>query len=120
MRPAYLTAARALQLGREAALLGDERTAVQEYQGALDLLRTLPPERTRDTLLAHAHLAMYQTLAPAQFNPTQSSPAHPLSLAGLPEAQEHLRLGISYARSTRDPLARAIAEECLSGLDVVM
>ena len=33
---------------------------------------------------------------------------------------EHLHLGISYARSTRDPLARAIAEECLSGLDVVM
>ena len=110
MRPAYLTAARALQLGREAALLGSHRAAVQEYQDALDLLRTLPPERTRDTLLAHAHLAMYQTLALDQ----------PRSLAGWPEAQEHLHLGISYARSTRDPLARAIAEECLSGLDVVM
>ncbi|WP_407541252.1 hypothetical protein Q0M94_07690 [Deinococcus radiomollis] len=110
MRPAYLTAARALQLGREAALLGDHQRAVQEYQGALDLLRTLPPERTRDTLLAHAHLAAYQTLSLAQA----------LSLAGRQDAQNHLHLGISYARSTRDPLARAIAEECLSGLDVVM
>jgi hypothetical protein len=104
VRPAFLTAARALQLGREAALLGDEQRAVEEYQSALDLLRTLPPERTRDTLLAHAHLAAYQTL----------------SLAGREDAQNHLHLGISYARSTRDPLARAIAEECLSGLDVVM
>ena len=110
MRPAYLTAARALQLGREAALLGNHRGAMQEYQDALDLLRTLPPERTRDTLLAHAHLAMYQTLAPART----------LALDDRDEAQEHLHLGISYARSTRDPLARAIAEECLSGLDVVM
>ena len=104
MRPAYLTAARALQLGREAALLGEQHTAMQEYLGALELLRTLPPERTRDTLLAHAHLAAFQTLA----------------LAGHRGAQEHLHLGISYARSTRDKVARAIAEECLSGLDVVM
>ena len=116
MRPAYLTAARALQLGREAALLGNHRVAMQEYQDALDLLRTLPPERTRDTLLAHAHLAMYQTLAPAR---TLVS-AQNLALDDRDEAQEHLHLGISYARSTRDPLARAIAEECLSGLDVVM
>ena len=55
-------------------------------------------------LLAHTHLAFYQTLA----------------LVGSPGGQNHLHLGVSYARSTRDPLARAIAEECLSGLDVVM
>ncbi|MFC4452394.1 hypothetical protein [Deinococcus sonorensis] len=104
MRPTYLTVARHLQKGREAAVLGDPRHAVEEYAQALELLRGLPPERPRDVLLAHTHLAYYQTLAPH----------------GGDIAQEHLHLGISYARSTRDPLARAIAEECLTGLDVVM
>jgi hypothetical protein len=101
MRPAYLTAARLLQLGREAAVEGETGPAMGHYGEALELLRELPPERTRDTLLAHAHLAAYQTLV----------------LAGLGQADEHLHLGVSYARSVRDPLARAIAEECLSGLD---
>lgn len=104
MRPAYLTAARQLQRGREAALEGDDAAAVREYAAALNLLGTLPPERTRDVLLAHTHLAYYQTLM----------------LGGRSAAQEHLHLGISYARSTRDPLARAIAEECLSGLEVTL
>jgi hypothetical protein len=104
MRSAYLTAARSLQLGREWAVEGDQSRALEAYQEALSLLRTLPPERTRDVLLAHTHLAFYQTLA----------------LVDSPGGQNHLHLGVSYARSTRDPLARAIAEECLSGLDVVM
>ncbi len=104
MRSAYLTAARSLQLGREWAVAGDQPQALEAYQEALSLLRTLPPRHTRDVLLAHTHLAFYQTLA----------------LVGSPGGQNHLHLGVSYARSTRDPLARAIAEECLSGLDVVM
>lgn len=99
MRPAYLTAARALQLGREWAVEGEQYRALDAYSEALSLLRGLPPERTRDVLLAHTHLAFYQTLA----------------LRGGEDGQEHLHLGVSYARSTRDPLARAIAEECLSG-----
>ncbi|MBZ9752382.1 hypothetical protein GO986_15155 [Deinococcus sp. HMF7620] len=105
MRSAYLTAARALQLGREGALEGDQARALRLYGEALDLLTLLPPERTRDVLLAHTHLAFYQTLE---------------LLGGKDGGQRHLQLGVSYARSTRDPLARAIAEECLSGLDVVM
>ncbi|ADV66586.1 hypothetical protein [Deinococcus maricopensis] len=109
MRPAFLTAARHLQRGRDAAVEGFDQEAVREYNHALQLLRSLPPERTRDVLLAHTHLAYYQTLAPA----SRRGDAHQV-------AQEHLHLGISYARSTRDPLARAIAEECLSGLDVVL
>ncbi|MFC5849770.1 hypothetical protein [Deinococcus petrolearius] len=104
MRPAYLSAARDLQLGREWAVEGDQPRAVEAYGDALRRLRALPPERTRDILLAHVHLAFYQTLA----------------LVGDATGQEHLHIGVSYARSTRDPLARAIAEECLSGLDVVM
>ncbi|MFC4426936.1 hypothetical protein [Deinococcus navajonensis] len=103
MRPAYLSAARALQLGREWAVEGDQRRALDAYSEALSLLRALPPERTRDVLLAHTHLAFYQTL-----------------VLGGGDPQEHLHLGVSYARSTRDPLARAIAEECLSGLEVAL
>ncbi|UBV42896.1 hypothetical protein LAJ19_01305 [Deinococcus taeanensis] len=104
MRSAYLSAARALQLGRDSAVEGDQDRALRLYGEALDLLAVLPPERTRDVLLAHTHLAFYQTL----------------ELLGGQGSQRHLQLGVSYARSTRDPLARAIAEECLSGLDVVM
>lgn len=103
MRPAYLTAARHLQLGREWALEGEQGRALGAYDQALGLLRELPPERTRDILLAHVHLAFFQTLT-----------------LGGEAAQDHLRLGVSYARSTRDPLARAIAEECLSGLETVL
>ena len=104
MRPAYLTAARHRPRGRESAVEGYDQDAIREYNRALQLLRTLPPERTRDVLLAHTHLAYYQTLALENRN----------------VAQEHLHLGISYARSTRDALARAIAEECLTGLDVAL
>ena len=42
MRPAYLTAARHLQLGREWAVEGDQERATQGYEEALRLLRTLP------------------------------------------------------------------------------
>lgn len=104
MQPNYLAAARFLQQGREHAIEGEQHRALAAYNQALTLLRTLPPKRTRDVLLAHCYLAYYQTMG---LNNPQA-------------AQEHLRLGISYARSTRDPLARAIAEECLSGLEIVL
>ncbi|MBB6099511.1 hypothetical protein HNR42_002961 [Deinobacterium chartae] len=104
MRPAYLTAAQHLKRGRDLAISGESQRALQEYNRALQLLKTLPPERTRDVLLAHTHLAYYQTLA----------------IDNRDVALESLHLGISYARSTRDPLARAIAEECLSGLDIAL
>ncbi|WP_420596909.1 hypothetical protein [Deinococcus sp.] len=103
MRPAYLNAARSLQLGREAAVEGEGAAALEYLAAAMNSLRVLPPERTRDVLLSHVHLAFFQTL----------------SMLGADQADEHLHLGVSYARSTRDPLARAIAQECLSGLEAV-
>ncbi|MFD2609052.1 hypothetical protein ACFSR9_06305 [Deinococcus taklimakanensis] len=106
MRPAYLSAARSLQLGREQAVEGEIGRALDLYDEAMALLRTLPPERTRDVLLAHTHLAFYQTLSLVE-NAGKA-------------LDHHLRQGVSYARSTRDPLARAIAEECLSGLEQVL
>ncbi|AWN22659.1 hypothetical protein DKM44_04935 [Deinococcus irradiatisoli] len=104
MRPAYLSAARSLQLGREAAVEGDSKAALDLLAEAMQTLRVLPPERTRDVLMAHVHLAFFQTLV----------------MLGEDDAAEHLHLGVSYARSTRDPLARAIAQECLSGLEAVL
>jgi hypothetical protein len=104
MRLAYLNAARSLQLGREAAVEGEISAALDFLEEAQSALRVLPPERTRDVLLAHVHLAFFQAL----------------TLLGSDQAGEHLHLGVSYARSTRDPLARAIAQECLSGLDAVL
>jgi hypothetical protein len=101
VRPVYYTVAMNLKTGREHAVAGGRDAALTEFENAIRTLKTLPPERTRDILLAHAYLAKYQTLALDNRN----------------AAEESLNLGVSYARSTRDPLARAIAEECLSGLD---
>ena len=110
MRPQFYTAAKILRKGRESALQGRIEEAVKEYQRGIALLRTLPPEHARDVLLAHLYLAHYQTLT---LDPRTPEPrGKEKEKEG---ALESLHLGVSYARSTRDPLARAVAEECLSG-----
>ena len=88
--------------------MGEKVSAARDFKNVVLLLGMLPPERTRDILLAHAYLGYYQTV-------TREAQGREDKLA-----LESLHLGISYARSTRDPMARAIAEECLSGLDVAM
>ena len=108
MRPQYLTATKTLKKARDAAVIGEKVSAARDFKNVILLLGMLPPERTRDILLAHAHLGYYQTV-------TREAQGREDKLA-----LESLHLGISYARSTRDPMARAIAEECLSGLDVAM
>ena len=104
MRNQYVQITQKLKLGREKALQGDKNSAVQSFDKCLAELRELPPERTRDVLLAHAYLSKYQTLA--------------LEHKENKRALESLQRGVSYARSSKDPIARAIAEECLSGLDL--
>ncbi len=99
---AYYASVKHLAAARERALLGHTDAALRDFQKALRRLQALPPERTRDILLAHAHLGRYQTLV----------------LSGRRGGIEHLDLGVSYARSTRDPLARALAEECLRHFEV--
>jgi len=108
MRPQYLIAVQNLKKARDAAVMGEKVAAARDFKNVVLLLGLLPPERTRDILLAHAHLGYYQTV-------TRESQGREDKVA-----LESLHLGISYARSTRDPLARAIAEECLSGLDVAL
>jgi hypothetical protein len=104
MRKVYYDVAVHLKTGREKALEGDRDGALGQFSTALKALHQLPPERTRDILLAHAYLNRYQTLA----------------LENRDVALESLHLGVSYARSTRDPIARAIAEQCIAGLDIAL
>ncbi len=106
MRNVFYQIALTLKTGRERALEGDKGGAIQSFDRCIRDLKELPPERTRDVLLAHSYLAKYQTMALEDKNAKR--------------AQESLHYGVSYARSTRDPLARAIAEECLSGLDIAL
>jgi hypothetical protein len=101
MRNIYFQIAKNLKLGREKALEGDKNGAVQAFDLCVGELRLLPPEHTRDVLLAHSYLNKYQTLA--------------LDNKDSKRALESLQRGVSYARSSRDPVARAVAEECLSG-----
>lgn len=93
----YQQAAQALQDGREAAQAGEAALALRMLEQALDTLEMLPPRRDRDILLAQAHLGSYQLL----------------SELGKPQAAWHLQRGVSYARTTRDPAARQLAQECL-------
>jgi hypothetical protein len=101
MRSAYYQIAMTLKTGREAALHHDRNAAIQAFDKCIRELKEFPPERTRDVLLAHSYLNKYQTLA---FEGRESK-----------RAVESLHWGVSYARSTKDPVARAIAEECLMG-----
>ncbi len=106
MRNIFYSIALNLKLGREKAVAGDKPGALYEFNNAIYGLKEFPPERTRDVLLAHSYLAKYQTLLLED-----RTKENKLAL-------ESLHLGVSYARSTKDPIARAIAEECISGLDV--
>jgi hypothetical protein len=108
MRPVFYNVALHIKAAREHGVARDARSAIKEFDTAIAKLRELPPERVRDVLLAHAMLGKYQTLTLEKDKGSQKL------------ALESLHLGISYARSSRDPLARAIAEECLAGLDATL
>jgi hypothetical protein len=108
MRPVFYNVALHIKAAREHAVARDPQAAIKEFDTAIHKLRELPPERVRDVLLAHAMLGKYQTLTLEKDKQSQKL------------ALESLHVGVSYARSTRDPLARAIAEECLAGLDATL
>lgn len=93
----YQQAAQALQDAQDAAHAGAARLGLRMLEQALDILEVLAPTRERDILLAHAHLGCFQVLG----------------TLGKPQAEYHLRRGVSYARTTRDPEARRLAQECL-------
>lgn len=105
-RPGHAHAAHLLKKGQQAAQLQHPDVAISCYRDAIELLRGLPPERDRDILLAHLYLRQYQ----ASYQQSGRSE----------DALAELHLGVSYARSTRDPEARALAEICQKDLDIAL
>lgn len=81
--------------GRELEARGEKEGALAEWRAALRDLHAVAPQRMRDILLAQVYLA-----------------CHVAGLEDDPEAAAvSLRLGYSYARTTRDASVRKLAEE---------
>lgn len=98
MRELLYNAARHFKRGKSLADRGDVRGAMVAYQDALRDLHAVKPQRMRDVLLAQVYLSRYQIATDLE-----------------PEgARSDLRLGYSYARTTREPSVRQLAEELWS------
>lgn len=81
--------------GRELAAEGNMNAAIRAYQQALLDLHAVRPQRKRDVLLARVYLDSY----------TASFGIDPEG------ALRDLRAGYSYARTTREPSVRLLAEQ---------
>lgn len=95
MRELLYKAAEHYKQGKNLADQGDVRAALQAYREALRDLHAVQPQRMRDVLLAHVYLARYQ-LAVRRNNS---------------QADSDLRMGYSYARTTKEPVVRELAEK---------
>lgn len=95
MRELLYNAARHYKRGKALAERGDARGALVAYEQALRDLHAVKPQRMRDVLLAQVYLSRYQI----------ARTSDPL------EAARDLRRGYSYARTTREPAVRRLAEE---------
>jgi hypothetical protein len=94
MRELLYNAAKHFKRGKALVERGDVREAMLAYSDALRDLHAVQPQRMRDVLLAQVHLSRYQ-----------------LALEVDPEdALQDLHLGYSYARTTREPAVRDLAE----------
>lgn len=81
--------------GKELEAAGRRREALEAWQSALRDLHAVKPQRNRDVLLAQVYLACH--LASRDEDPAS--------------ALTSLRFGYSYARTTREPHVRILAEE---------
>lgn len=81
--------------GRELAAEGKVNAAIHAYQQALLDLHAVRPQRKRDVLLARVYLDCYTA-------------SYGIDPAG---ALRDLRAGYSYARTTREPSVRLLAEQ---------
>lgn len=81
--------------GRELEAAGQPDEALAAWRAALKDLHAVRPQRMRDVLLAQVYLACHQ--ASRDLNPG--------------EALTSLRFGYSYARTTREPTVRLLAEQ---------
>lgn len=94
MRGLLYEAAAHYRRGKELEAAGKRREAIDAWNAALKDLHAVQPQRNRDVLLAQVYLA-----------------CHVASLDTDPEgALTSLRFGYSYARTTREPSVRLLAE----------
>lgn len=95
MRELLYSAADHYKRGAALSETGDVRGALNAFGEAVRDLHAVKPQRMRDVLLAQVHLSRYQTAR--NHNPKR--------------ALEDLRLGYSYARTTREPAVQELAEK---------
>ncbi len=94
MRELLYNAAKHFKRGKILAERGDVRAAVLAFGDALLDLHAVRPQRQRDVLLAQVYLSRYQLAQ--DIDPE--------------EAENDLRMGYSYARTTHEPTVRQLAE----------
>lgn len=95
MRELLYNAAKHYKKGKALAERGDSRGAMAAFDEALRDLHAVKPQRMRDVLLAQVYLSCYQIGKSTD----------------LETAKGDLRRGYSYARTTREPSVRRLAEE---------
>ena len=94
MRDLLYNAAEHFKRGQRFMERGELDKAKTAYDNALKDLHAVRPQRMRDVLLAQVYLSRYQTNLNAD------------TLG----AEQDLRIGYSYAKTTRDPTIRNLAE----------
>ena len=94
MRELLYNAAKHFKRGQSFMERGELDKAKTAYDNALKDLHAVRPQRMRDVLLAQVYLSRYQTNLNAD------------TLG----AEQDLRIGYSYAKTTRDPTIRNLAE----------
>ncbi len=95
MQELYENARNYFEEGQKQANNGQLRASCDYYQKSLDDLSALKPSKMRDSLIARVYLARYQ--ASKDFRG--------------PLAQKDLRFGYSYAKTCKEPIVQAVAEE---------
>jgi hypothetical protein len=94
MRDLLYEAAKHFRRGTSLVERGDAQGALQAFDEALRELHAVKPQRMRDVLLAQVYLSRHQ-----------------IALRHDPRgAARDLRFGYSYARTTREPSVRQLAE----------
>ena len=81
--------------GRALAKQGDIHGAMTAFSAALIDLHAVKPQRKRNVLLAQVYLSRYQVAR--KYSAKQ--------------ADSDLRMGYSYAKTTKEPTVRELAEE---------
>ncbi len=95
MRQLLYEAAAHYRRGKELEAAGRRNEAIDAWHSALRDLHAVKPQRMRDVLLAQVYLACHQASR-------VSDPVGSLT---------DLRYGYSYARTTREPSVRLLAEQ---------